>query len=77
VIETVVVRCTAVYRDGSELEETRINWIGGTAALYFLIGTFFGSAGLVRAIPLKRAAAVTGICATICMAMVVIWFAWT
>lgn len=75
VVETVVVRCTAVFRDGTELEETRINWVGGTAAVFFLMGTFFGSAALVRAVPLKRAAAVTGICAIICFAMVVIWFA--
>jgi hypothetical protein len=76
VVETVVVRCTAVYRDGTQLEETRINWIGSSAALLFLIGAFFGIAGVFRAMPLKRAAAVTGMCATICFALVVIWFAW-
>jgi hypothetical protein len=37
---------------------------------------FFGIAGLFRAMPLKRAAAVTGMRATICFVLVVIWFAW-
>ena len=73
VVETVVVRCIAVYADGTELEETRVNWLGGGAALAVLIGIFSGSAGLLGTIRRRPAAVTTGSCTAVCLVLVFVW----
>ena len=75
VVETVVVRCIATYSDGTEIEETRVNWLGAGAALAFLFGIFFGSAALVAVVRRKPAAIVTASCAAVCVVLMTAWFA--
>ena len=75
IIETVAVRC--ISRQGGEVvaEETRFNWIGVTAAIFFPIGVFFASAGILGLVDRRRAALITSACILICFSMVVIFFA--
>lgn len=75
IIETVIVRCSGQGPDLQRIEETRINWLGGVAALAFLVGIFFATAGLVGVIRLRWATIATTSCAVVCLALVVIWFA--
>jgi hypothetical protein len=74
VVETLVVRCVASYPGGREVEETRVNWLGGGAALAVLVGTFFGAAGLAGVIRRRPAAITTASCALVCLVLVAIWF---
>jgi hypothetical protein len=75
IIETVAVRC--ISRQGGEVvaEETRFNWIGVTTAIFFPIGVFFASAGILGLVDRRRAALITSACVVICFSMVVIFFA--
>jgi hypothetical protein len=49
--------------------------VGTIAALSFIVGTFFGAAGIVRLIDLRTAVIVTGMCVLVCLSMLVIFFA--
>jgi hypothetical protein len=74
IIETVLVRCQAVQRGETIAEETRFNWVGVTAAIFFPIGVFFGTAGILGLVDRRQAALITAACVAICFAMVVIFF---
>lgn len=75
IVETVAVRCIASYPNGMEVEETRVNWLGGTAALAFLLATFLGSSGLVGVIRRRPALIAAATCVLVCFVLVASWFA--
>lgn len=73
-IETLIVRCSGQRPNLERIEETRINWLGGFAALGFLVGTFSATAGLAGLIRPRPAAITTASCSILCLALVVVWF---
>ena len=73
-IPSVLTTCEYELRDGTVIENTEINWEGGISAIFFPIGVFFASAGILGLIDRRRAARVTAACVLICFAMVVVFF---
>ncbi len=74
IIDGVAEQCRIELRDGSVVERTDINWEGTISAIFFPLGVFFGSAGILGLINRRLAALVTLACVAICFTMVVIFF---
>jgi hypothetical protein len=74
-IPNVLTTCEYQYPDGTEIEATKFNSLGTIAALAFMVGAFFGAAGLLRLIDFRGAVIITGACVLICVTMVVLFFA--
>ena len=68
------MRCIDV-REGVERVDHRVNWTGVINGISFLVGVFFGSAGIVGLVDRRRAAIITGASVLTCFAMVLIFFA--
>jgi hypothetical protein len=74
-IPSVLTTCEYRDRDGTTFEETKFNWLGTIAAIFFIVGVYFGAAGILRLIDLRRAVIITGACVLVCVSMVVTFFA--
>ena len=74
-IPYIYTHCTVIRHGAPTVERSKINWTGLINGISFVLGVFFGSAGILGLVDRRRAALITVACIAICFAMVVIFFA--